>query len=311
MLEASKYSDIVRKRGMEKKGLERAHRLIRKESIFLQAYCNLYSNKGATTPGISKEDVIDGMSIERIKTLSNDLKVGKFKWKPANRKHIPKKNGKKRPLGMISWSDKLVQEAMRIILEEYYEPLFSDNSHGFRRNKGCHTALKQIAYKGWSGVKWFIECDIKGCFDNIDHKKLLEILSRDIKDSRFLKLTKDMLEAGYIEDWRYRYNYSGVPQGGILSPLLSNIYMNELDKYVENELIPKYTSGKRRKSNKEYRKLQWRLGVERKKGNKKKVEEILKSMRKLPSIDPQDKGFRRLKYIRYADDIRAKRFHTN
>lgn len=104
---------------------------------------------------------------------------------------------------------------MRIILEEYYEPEFSENSHGFRRNRGCHTALKHIANNRWTGVKWFIECDIKGCFDNIDHKKLLEILSRDIKDSRLIKLVKDMLEAGYIENWRYSNNYSGVPQGGI------------------------------------------------------------------------------------------------
>ncbi len=303
MLEASKYLEIVRKRGIEGKELERVHRLIRKEEILLQAYINLYPNKGANTPGISKDDVIDGMSLKKIKILSEKLKAGKFKWKPVKRIYIPKKDGKKRPLGIPGWNEKLVQEAMRIILEEYYEPFFSNNSHGFRKNKGCHTAINQIANNGWNGVRWFIEGDICGCFNNIDQKKLLEILSRKIKDSRFLKLVKDMLEAGYIENWKYSNNYSGVPQGGVLSPLLSNIYMNELDNFIEKEMIPTYTRGKSRKFNEGYMKLSTELRIEREKGNKGKAKEILKSRRKLPSGDPYDKNFRRIKYIRYADDV--------
>ncbi len=303
MLEASKYLELVRKRGLKRKGLERVHRLIRKEEILLRAYSNLYPNKGANTPGIDKDDVIDGMSIKKIKTLSEKLRSGDFKWKPVKRIYIPKKDGKKRPLGLPCWSGKLVQEAMKMVLEEYYEPVFSDNSHGFRRNRGCHTAINQIAEKKWGGMKWFIEGDVKGCFDNIDHKKLLEILSRDIKDSRFIKLIKDMLETGCMEDWKYINNYSGVPQGGVLSPLLCNIYMNELDVFVEKELIPRYTRGKRRKANPGYAKLQKKLTAAREECNKEEFRRILKEKRKLSSVDTHDENFRRLKYIRYADDF--------
>jgi retron-type reverse transcriptase len=164
MLEASKYLEIIRKRAEKGKGLERVHRLIRKKDILLQAYINLYANKGANTPGTDPDDVIDGMNLEKIKTLSEKLKIGEFKWKPVKRRYVPKKkNGQTRALGLPGWSEKLVQESMRIILEEYYEPKFSDNSHGFRRNRGCHTALKEIAEKEWTGVKWFIEGDIRAC----------------------------------------------------------------------------------------------------------------------------------------------------
>ena len=304
MLEASKYLEIVRKRAEKGKILERVHRLIRKERILLQAYINLYPNKGANTPGTAPDDVIDGMNLKRVKTLSERLKIGKFKWKPVKRTYIPKKkNGKKRALGLPNWSEKLVQEAMRIILEEYYEPKFSNNSHGFRRNRGCHTALKEIADKKWTGVKWFIEGDIKGCFDNINHEKLLEILSRDIKDSRFLKLIRGMLQSGYMEDWKFMPNYSGTQQGGVISPTLSNIYLNELDKFIEEKLIPKYTKGKKRRVNIDYHRLAYHREHARRKGNMRRAGEIIKSMRKLPSVDPYDPNFRRLRYIRYADDV--------
>jgi group II intron reverse transcriptase/maturase len=304
MLEASKYLEIIRKRTEKGKNLERVHRLIRKKDILLQAYINLYANKGANTPGTDSDDVIDGMSLEKIKTLSEKLKIGKFKWKPVKRKYIPKKkNGQKRALGLPGWSEKLVQESMRIILEEYYEPKFSDNSHGFRRNRGCHTALKEIAEKKWTGVKWFIEGDIRTCFDNINHEKLLEILSRDIKDSRFLKLIRDMLQSGYMEEWKILPNYSGTQQGGVISPILSNIYLNELDKFIEEKLIPKYTKGKKRRNNIEYNRLNYLRKHARKKGNMRKAGEIIKSMRKLPSVDPYDPDFKRLRYVRYADDV--------
>ena len=304
MLEASKYLEIVRKRAEKSKSLERVHRLIRKKDILLQAYINLYPNKGANTPGTDSDDVVDGMSVKKIKTLSEALKIGKFNWKPVKRIYIPKKkNGKKRALGLPGWSEKLVQEAMRIILEEYYEPKFSNNSHGFRRRRGCHTALKEIAEKKWTGVKWFIEGDILGCFDNINHEKLLEILSRDIKDSRFLKLIREMLQSGYMENWKFTPNYSGTQQGGVISPILSNIYLNELDKFIEQKLIPKYTKGKRRRFNIDYHRLSYHREHARKKGNMSKAGEIIKLMRKLPSVDPYDPDYRRLRYVRYADDI--------
>ena len=304
MLEASKYLEIIRKRAEKGKNLERVHRLIRKKDILLQAYINLYANKGANTPGTDLDDVIDGMNLEKIKTLSERLKIGKFKWKPVKRIYIPKKkNGQTRALGLPGGSEKLVQESMRIILEEYYEPKFSNNSHGFRRNRGCHTALKEIAEKKWTGVKWFIEGDISACFDNISHEKLLEILSRDIKDSRFLKLIKDMLQSGYMEDWNFTPNYSGTQQGGVISPILSNIYLNELDRFIEEKLIPKYTKGKKRGTNIEYCRLTRQREHARKKGNMRKAGEIIKLMRKLPSVDPYDPNFKRLRYIRYADDV--------
>lgn len=303
MLEASKYLEIVKKRSKQGKSLRRVHRLIRKEDILMQAYMNLYANKGANTPGVDLNDVIDGMSIKKIKALSSKLRFGKFKWKPVKRKYIPKKGGKKRPLGIVGWSDKLVQEAMRMVLEEYYEPKFSNNSHGFRRNRGCHTALNEVANKKWTGTKWFIEGDIKSCFDNIDHKKLLDILSKDIKDSRFLKLVREMLSSGYMENWTFRRNYSGTQQGGVISPLLSNIYLDKLDEFIEKELIPEYTKGKRRAINLEYNRLAYHREFARKRGNMEKAGKILKEMRKIPSSDTQDPNYRRLRYIRYADDF--------
>jgi len=306
MLEASKYLEIVKKRGIWKKGLERVYRLIRKEDILLKAYINLCPNKGVNTPGISKDDTIDGMSLKKIKEISEELRTGEYKFKPVKRVYIKKRDGKQRPLGIPGWSEKIVQEATRIILEEYYEPNFSDSSHGFRRNRGCHTAIKRIADKGWTGVKWFIEGDIKQCFDNINHDKLIEILSKDIRDSRFLKLIRKMLEAGYVEDWKLQPNYSGTVQGGVISPLLSNIYLNELDKFIEERLIPRYSKGKRRKKNKAYNRLYKELKLVRREkgtGYKERAIEIRKLLRKLPSLDTKDPDFRRLKYVRYADDF--------
>ena len=132
---------------------------------------------------------------------------------------------------------------MRSILEAYYEPQFSPHSHGFRPGRGCHTALKEII-QAWTGTKWFIEGDIKGCFDNIDHTILMSILREKIHDNRFLNLVDNLLKAGYLEEWKYRPTLSGTPQGGIVSPLLANIYLDRLDKFVEQTLVPEYTKGK-------------------------------------------------------------------
>ena len=212
-----KFIDIVHKLGTKGYPLTGVYRRIQDKELFLAAYGKLYANQGATTAGTDPEDTVDGMSVERIEEILTQLRDGTYRWKPVRRVEIPKTNGKTRPLGIPSWSDKLLQEVIRMVLEAYYEHKFSKRSHGFRPFRSCHTALKQI-HHSWKGTKWFIEGDIKGCFDNIDHQILLNILARDIKDNRFLKLIRQMLQAGYLEKWQYHATYSGTPQGGIVSP---------------------------------------------------------------------------------------------
>ena len=206
----------------------RLYRYLLREDIYYAAYQKLYANKGATAQGIDN-DTADGFSDFYVKELIQSLKDGTYKANPVRREYIPKKNGKLRPLGIPSFRDKLLQEVVRMILEAIYEPVFDSHSHGFRPGKSCHTALRQIS-SDFTGVVWFIEGDIQGCFDNINHEKLIEILSRKIKDSRFLNIIRQFLKAGYIENWKYNATYSGSPQGGICSPILANIYLNELDK---------------------------------------------------------------------------------
>jgi group II intron reverse transcriptase/maturase len=299
---APKYLSIVRKRGEAGKPLERVYRIMRKPEILQLAYMNLYANQGAMTPGPDPEDVIDGMSMERIMDLSDELRQGTFRWKPVRRVYIPKANGHKRPIGIPGWKDKMVQEAMRLVLSAYYEPQFSTLSHGFRSGRGCHTALTQIV-RYWTATKWFIEGDIRGCFDSIDHETLMALLARHLHDDRLLKLTRQMLAAGYIEDWRYHQTLSGTPQGGVISPLLANVYLNELDQFVENELIPRYTEGTRRRGNPAYQKLLWATKVARKNGDREKVKSLKARLNELPYGDPFDPGYRRLRYVRYADDV--------
>lgn len=302
MLLAEKYLGIVNKRGKEGKELKRVYRNMRKEGLFLRAYSRLYANQGATTVGSDPTDTIQGMSVARIRSIIQELGDGTFEWKPARRKYVPKANGDKRPIAVPNWKEKLVQEVMRMILEAYYEPSFSERSHGFRPNRGCHTALEAIRYR-WTGTKWFIEGDIKGCFDNIPHSTILSILERNIKDNRFLKLVKGMLEAGYMEDWQYHQTYSGTPQGGVISPLLANIVLNELDKFVEDTLIPEYTRGKRKAVNPEYRRLGNKSYAAKRRKDWDAYKDLKRKMQSMPSRDPNDPNFRRLRYVRYADDF--------
>jgi group II intron reverse transcriptase/maturase len=206
-----------------------------------------------------------------------------------------------RPLGLPSWSDKLVGEVVRLLLEAYYEPAFSVNSHGFRPGRGCHTALTDVAV-GWSGTTWFIEGDIADCFGWLDHEVMVRILSEKIHDNRFLRLIRNMLKVGYLEDWKYHETLSGCPQGGVVSPVLSNIYLSKLDAFAETVIIPQYTRGERRKGNPEYRKAHYRLTQARRKGNRAEAREYQRQVRSLPFGDPDDPGYRRLRYSRYADD---------
>jgi group II intron reverse transcriptase/maturase len=250
MRDAKTVLEIVHERGKRGLPLEDVYRMLYNPHLYMLAYGRLYRNKGAMTPGMTAETV-DGMTLEKIRLIIESIRHEQYRWTPVKRVYIPKKNGKKRPLGMPTWSDKLVQEVMRLILEAYYEPQFSNHSHGFRPNRGCHTALTAIE-RPWTGTVWFIEGDIKGCFDNIDHEVLLTIIAEKIHDNRFLRLLSYMFKAGYEEKWTYHATYSGTPQGGVISPILSNIYLDGLDKFVETELLPTYNKGRRRRENPAY-----------------------------------------------------------
>src|SRR6201998_1573611 len=241
MQDAETVLDVLRERGRRGLPLERLYRQLFNPQLYLLAYGRLYSNHGAMTPGVDGETV-DGMSQTKIVRIIDALRHERYRFMPVKRVYIPKKNGKMRPLGLPSWSDKLVGEVIRLLLEAYYEPQFSDRSHGFRSGRGCHTALSEVAVN-WTGTTWFIEGDIARCFDELDHEVMLTILGEKILDSRFLGLLRNMLRAGYLEDWEWNETLSGAPQGGVVSPILSNIYLDRLDNFVETVLIPEYTRG--------------------------------------------------------------------
>ena len=205
-------------------------------------------------------------------------------------------------MGIPSWSDKLLQEVLRLILEAYYEPQFSEHSHGFRPQRGCHTALAEIK-RTWKGTRWFIEGDIAGCFNNIQHKILMAILAEKLHDKRFLRLIRNLLQAGYLDEWQYHATLSGTPQGGVVSPILANIYLDALDTFVEQTLIPEYTQGTARRANPEYRALMRASWTQRAQGHYKSAKQLRRQAQQLPALDPNDVNYRRLRYIRYADDI--------
>jgi group II intron reverse transcriptase/maturase len=291
---------VLRDRGGKGLPCTQLYRQMFNKDLYLLAYGNIYSNQGAMTPGVS-EETPDGMSEEKIEQITGLMRLEKYRFSPARRVYIPKKNGRLRPLGMPTWSDKLVGEVVRLLLEAFYEPQFSDSSHGFRKSRGCHTALREIG-STWTGTAWFIEGDISDCFGSLDHEILLGILAEKIHDNRFLRLIRNMLKAGYLEDWDYRDTLSGVPQGGTVSPILSNVYLDKLDKFVEQELIPQYTRGARRRLNPEYSRVQSRMRRARTRGDRAAARDLQKQLRTLPRDDPMDPGYRRLKYLRYADD---------
>jgi group II intron reverse transcriptase/maturase len=302
MRDAETYLSIVQDRGRRRLPLERVYRRLFDRGLFLAAYGKIATNAGAMTPGTT-EETVDGMSLAKIEEIIELLKHERYRFAPARRVYIEKKNStKKRPLGVPTFTDKLVQEVVRTILEAYYEPRFSDRSHGFRAERGCHTALQEIQ-RTWTGTVWFIEGDIKGCFDNLDHGVLLDTLKRDIHDGRFIALVKGMLDAGYMEDWVYHKTLSGSSQGGIVSPILSNIYLHALDEWIETTLIPEHTRGTRRKANPNYERIQSRHKRASKTGENEKARTLRKQMRMTPSKDPNDPDYRRLRYVRYADDF--------
>jgi len=292
---------IHQDRGFRGVPLERVYKHLFDPEFFLRAYGKIYRNFGAMTKG-STHETVDGMTLQKIHNMIDLLRQERYEWTPVRRMQIPKANGKMRPLGIPSWSDKLVQEVLRMLLEPYYEKRFSDLSHGFRPKRGCHTALREIQKK-WKGTIWFIEGDIKGCFDNIDHTILLEIIQRDIEDGRIAQLIRNLLKAGYMEQWWYNETLSGTPQGGIISPLLANIYLNELDRFVEHTLIPTYRRGERRERNPAYNRLSNELRKARKNGESETISRLTREMHNITAVDPFDPHYRRLRYVRYADDF--------
>lgn len=290
---------------------ERLYRILFNEEMFYVAYQRIYAKEGNMTKGSDGQN-IDNMSLKRIEKLIDTLKDETYQPQPSKRVYIPKKNGKKRPLGVPTFNDKLIQEVVRMILEAIYEGHFEYTSHGFRPNRSCHTALAHIQ-KEFSGAKWFVEGDIKGFFDNINHDVLINILKERIADERFIRLVRKFLKAGYIEKWQYHNTYSGTPQGGIISPILANIYLDKLDKYIK-EYIAKFDNGKKRKFNRKSRdfsnaRKRTVRSLKSVKDEKQKAQLILElkaieqGRAKYPNGEEMDADYRRMKYARYADDF--------
>jgi group II intron reverse transcriptase/maturase len=300
MQNADTVLGVLRERGRRGLPCEELYRQLFNPQLYLLAYGRIYSNQGAMTPGVSQETV-DGMSLGKIGRIIDAMRDERYRFSPVRRVCIPKKNGKLRPLGLPTWSDKLTGEVIRLLLEAYYEPVFSGRSHGFRPGRGCHTALREVA-RTWTGTAWFIEGDISDCFGSLDHEIMLSALAEKIHDNRFLRLLRNMLQAGYMQDWVYNATLSGCPQGGVASPVLSNIYLHKLDRFVETVLIPQYTRGGRRARNPAYLQVANELARARRRGDRTQARVLMKKMRALPSCDPNDPGYRRLRYIRYADD---------
>jgi group II intron reverse transcriptase/maturase len=300
MQSAATVLGVLRERGRHGLPLDGLYRQLFNPQLYLLAYGRIYANKGAMTPGATQETV-DGMSQAKIGRIIDAMRHERYRFAPVRRVHIPKKDGKTRPLGLPTWSDKLVGEVVRLLLEAYYEPAFSDRSHGFRPGRGCHTALREIA-STWTGTAWFIEGDIADCFGSLDHDVMIRILSEKIHDNRFLRLVRNMLTAGYLEDWKWGATLSGAPQGGVASPILSSVYLHKLDEFVEKVLIPEYTRGGRRARNPAYLDLQNGLAKARRRGDRVQARKLRQEMVSLPSADPGDPGYRRLRYCRYADD---------
>jgi group II intron reverse transcriptase/maturase len=292
---------IIRERGKRGLPLRDLSRQLYNPALYRRAYARLYTNNGAMPPG-STPDTVEAMSLAKIATLLDDLRHERYRWTPVRRTSVPKKDRKTlRPLGLPSWSDKLLQEVIRALLEAYDAPQFSNHSHGFRPGRGCPTAL-QTVQETWTGTQWYIEGDMAQCFERIDHQVWLSMLREKILDQRFLRLLQPLLQAGYLEDWHYHTTLSGTPQGAIVSPLLSHLYLDKLDKYIEGERLPAYTRGQERQKHRRDVALMTQAYKRRKQGRLDEAEALTKEAQQLPTIDPYDLAYRRLHYIRYADD---------
>lgn len=273
--------------------------LLSKPALLETAYNNIKSKPGNMTPGITPE-TLDGLNWEWILETSQLLKSGNFDFTPSRRIQIPKASGGKRPLSIGSPRDKIVQEAMRMILEAIYEPHFSEYSHGFRPARSCHSALKTF-YTKFQGAQWLIEGDISKCFDTIDHAKLMNLIEQRIKDRRFTHYINKALKAGYFEFKVYQHNIVGTPQGSIISPILANIFLDQIDVFVENLRI-EFDKGLKPRRNPIARYFEGRIARAKIKGDMELVRKLSLEARSHSYIDFEDPNFRRLTYLRYADD---------
>jgi len=277
-----------------------------------QAWEEIRSNKGSQTVGVDNTTAID-VDLDLIHKLAQQLKDGTYKPTPVRRVLIPKANGKTRPLGIPTIKDRIVQQALKMLLEPIFEADFYNCSHGFRQGRSTITALRDTAH-AYTSTSWIIEGDIKGCFDNIPHGKLMKVIEKCVADEKVLNLISHFLKAGYMEDWKYHKTFSGTPQGGVLSPLLANIFLHQLDDYMIKELDANKTQTKwesNLRRNPECRKIENKITRLRKtlkegKGSREIINEIveLEKQRKYISYYAKDKKRPdKIWYVRYADDF--------
>ena len=283
------------------------YRLLYKEDIYILAYERIKSAPGNMTPGTDGK-TLDGFSLPMITEIIQEMRTEHFQFKPVRTVFIPKANGKMRKLGIPSTRDKIVQEVIRLILEGIYDspqgPYFHDASHGFRPNRSCHTALREIRGK-WPALNWFLEGDIRSCFDEIEHGTLVALLRRKIRDERFLNLIWKLLRAGYFDMQGTAHDsLIGSPQGGLASPILANVYLHELDEKVQEIRLRLEQGGKQKQVNPLYRKLSSQKARLVQKGatRTKAFRELVRKIRSTPAVVVDDPTFIRIKYVRYADD---------
>jgi group II intron reverse transcriptase/maturase len=285
------------------------YRLLYNPSLYVMAYERLKSKPGNMTHGIDGQ-TLDGFSLETIQATIELMRTEQYQPTPVRRTYIPKAPGKWRPLGVPSPRDKVIQECVRLILEAIYEPMFSDQSHGFRPGRSCHTALESLR-RNWVGTKWTLKIDIAECFERVDHRRLLDILREKMADDRFINLIRKFLSAGYLENWVYHRTYSGTPQGSVISPILTNVYLSKLDVKLET-LCEQYSRGKRRKQNsKRIALMKARKDVLEQGETDPSCRMSLQSdlrvwnqrILQTPVFDYDDPAYTRVKFLRYADDI--------
>jgi len=299
--------EVIRKLNARREWINHGlYKLLLDKDMYVLAYERMKSKPGNMTPG-TDGDTLDGFSMAQIEELIEEMGNESYQCKPVRTAYIPKSNGKLRKLGIPSTRDKLVQEVVTLILEAVYDspegPYFLECSYGFRSSKSCHGALREVQRK-WSGVSWFLEGDIKSCFDDISHEILVKLIKGKITDQRFINLIWKILKAGYQDlDGTRRDSLAGTPQGGIVSPILANIYLHELDVYVQ-QLQGELEKGKARRKNPKYHAISMQR-VRMAQNGKADTEEyrtLGQHMRSLPSLDTHDPEFVRIKYVRYADD---------